>query len=144
MCGVRRRHFLLLLLACRTQPDQVLRALQLLVLGIEFRQIGEILRFCFREFAAEDDRQWLTAPHVIAKHNRDLPDYAIGDWRHVYLAIFVGLYDPGDAKRGFRRAVHHAGRTNLRLLEIVHPKIDLRVSHDGGRISRLSRGNVRV
>jgi hypothetical protein len=55
MCGVRRRYLFLLLLACRTQSDQVLCALELLVLGVQLRQKSEILRFCFREFAAEDD-----------------------------------------------------------------------------------------
>src|SRR5712672_2785999 len=105
MHDVRRRHLFLLLPTCRAQPDQVLRAPELFVLGVEFRQIGEILRFCFRELAAEDDRQGLTCPYTIAKHDRDLPDDAVRDWRNVYLTIFVGLYYSRDAKGRLRRAV---------------------------------------
>src|SRR5260370_4858568 len=124
MRGVSRRHLFLLLSARRTQSDKVLCALQLLMLGVEFSKVGEILRFRFREFAAEDDCQGLTSPYMIAKHDRDLPDDAVRDWRHMHLTIFVGFYDPWDAKGRLGRAVHHVGGMNLCLLEIVRRKID--------------------
>jgi hypothetical protein len=56
---------------------------------------------------------------MIAKYDRDLPDDAVRDWRHVHLAIFVGLYYPGDAKGRFGRPFHRMGSVNLGLLEIV-------------------------
>src|SRR5712664_3878059 len=87
MCGVRRCDLFFLLLACCAQPNQVLCALELFVLGVELCQIGEILRLCFCKFAAENDSQWLATPHMVAKHDRDLPYDAVRDWRHVYLAI---------------------------------------------------------
>jgi hypothetical protein len=56
---------------------------------------------------------------MIAKHHWDLPYDAVRDWRHVYLAIFVGLYYSGDAKSRFGRPFHRTGCVNLGLLEIV-------------------------
>src|SRR5258707_94564 len=142
MCGVSRRHFFFLLLARRAEQEQVLRALELLMLSVKLRQKREVLRFCFRQFATEDNGQRLTASHMVAKHDRDLPYDAVRNWRYVYLAIFVGFYYPGDTKSRFRCAFHHTGRVNLSLLEIIGREINLRIRRSSvcsiGRSIRLS------
>jgi hypothetical protein len=146
MCGVSRRHFFFLLLARRSEPEQVLCALELLMLSVKLRQKREVLRFCFRQFATEDDGQRLTASHMVAKHDWDLPYDTVRNWRHLYLAIFVGFYYPGDTKSHFRCAFHHRGRVNLSLVKIIGCEINLGIRRGSvwsiGRSIRLSFGST--
>src|ERR1700751_5451936 len=146
MCGVSRREFFFLPLARRSEPEQVLCAFELLVLSVKLRQKREVLRFCFRQFATEDDGQRLTASHMVAKHDWDLPYDTVRNWRHLYLAIFVGFYYPRHTKSRFRRAFHQKSRVNLSLVKIIGREINLGIRRGSvwsiGRSNRLSFGST--
>ena len=125
MRGMRRRDFLFFLLAGGSQFDEILRAFEFLVFCVKLRQIGNVLCFGFGEFAAEDDRQRLSAFDVIAKHHGNFFHDAAHERCHMDFAVFIGLHDSRNAKFGCRHAVRDTRSANLRFLEIVRCQIDL-------------------
>src|ERR1700674_3173019 len=125
MRGMVRCHLLLFLLAGGPELDEVLRALQLLVIGFQLGQHREIPCFGICKVAAEDDRHRLTAPHMIAEHDRNLPDDAANQRSDMHLVVLIRVDDSRNTKCAGSLLYIYMDGLNLRLLEIVGTKLDL-------------------
>ncbi len=124
---MRRCHFFDLLLTGGSEFEEILRPLELLVLRVQLREIGNVLCFGFGKIAAEDDGQRLPAFYMIAQHCGNFFHNAAHQRCHMDLAVFVGLHNSRNAKRGSRHTVRDVRSTNLRFLEIFRCEIDLQV-----------------
>jgi hypothetical protein len=62
---------------------------------------------------------------MIAKHGGNFFHNAAHQRCHMNLAVFVGLHNSRNAKRGSRHTARDARSTNLRFLEIFWCEIDL-------------------
>ena len=91
-CG----YFLQLLPARRPERDQLLGALELLVVGLEHRAHREVLHLRVGQLGAEDDRQRLTATHRGAELNRHLTHDPTDECVHFRVAVRVGHDGPRD------------------------------------------------
>ena len=113
--GVRRRDFLLFLLAGRTEFQQILRALSF-VFGLKLREVGNVLCFGFGKLTAEDDGQRLSAFDVIAKHDGNFFHDPAHKRCYVNFSVFIDFHDSRNAELCGGDAVCNTHSANLRLL----------------------------
>jgi hypothetical protein len=95
------------------------------VIGFELRQHREIPHFGVRQVTAENHSHRLTAPHMISKHHRNLPDNTANEGSDMHLAVLIRVDDPRNAKRARSLLYVHMDGLHLRLLQIVGTKLDL-------------------
>ena len=111
MAGVDRGDLFQLLTARRAERRELLRSLELLVIGVQHGLHREIFHLRLGQLHAEDHRQRLTARDGRAQLDRHLTHDAPHERVHLRVAVGVGHDRPRNRERGARR--HASSRRRI-------------------------------